>query len=154
RRAERAVAGRALVRGLLRLRADDDRGVAVAPEVELLVVERGRDEVAGRVPVEPLVLVEDEAERADQAEVGGGQRRQRVDVAGDLGGGPAVGELAQLGGEGVGRVGGVGAHGVLLPSCPLVGARPRASAMPSPCRYMRGGLLPASCPPSIGIVTP
>jgi len=50
----------------LGVHADGDRDGAVVADGDLLPVQFGGDEVAAAVAVEPLLLGEDEAERADQ----------------------------------------------------------------------------------------
>jgi hypothetical protein len=50
------------------------------------------------VAVDPLLPVEDEPERPDEAEVVGDHGLERVAVTGDLGGRPAGAELVDLGG--------------------------------------------------------
>ena len=75
-------------------------GVAVAPNVDVVPRKAARREVAGTVPVEPLLLVENEAERSDQEQVIGDQRLECADVTADLGGDPAFAELTDLIGGG------------------------------------------------------
>src|SRR5207245_9020935 len=65
-RAERAVDGASPVVPGLGLRADGDRGVAVYPDRLDGPLQGGGAQVPGAVAPHPLLLVQDEAERADQ----------------------------------------------------------------------------------------
>ncbi len=67
------------------LGADGDDTLAVVADVDVVPGERAGGEGARAVAVEPLFLVEDEAERSDEMEVVRGDRVERLDVGGQLG---------------------------------------------------------------------
>src|SRR4051812_294166 len=90
---EHCVRRRSLVRGLLMLRTDGDGHLAVVTDGDVIPRETARAEVARPVAVQPVVLLEDEAERSNQAEVAGDHRLECVDVSVDFGGDPVVAEL-------------------------------------------------------------
>ena len=79
-RAERAVDGASPVVPGLGVRADGDRCVAVYPDRLDGPLQGGGVQVPGAVALRPLLLVQDEAERADQLEVGTA-RASRVTVS-------------------------------------------------------------------------
>src|SRR5215467_10204551 len=100
-RAERAVDGPSPVVPGLGVRADGDRRVAVYPDRLDGPLQGGGVQVAGAVALRPLLLVQDEAERADQLEVGNRQGVEGGGVARLLGAGPGVVQLADVDGVGV-----------------------------------------------------
>ena len=91
--AEAAVVRRSLVGGALGLGADGDGGVAVVADLDVVPGQLRGDHAAGVVAIEPLLAIENEAERPDEAEVVGDHRCEGGGVAGDLGVGPALAEL-------------------------------------------------------------
>src|SRR5215510_7122605 len=100
-RAERAVDGASPVVPGLGVRADGDRCVAIDPDRLDGPLQGGGVQVPGAVALPPLLLVQDEAERADQLEVGNRQGAEGGGVARLLGGGPGVVQFADVGGVSV-----------------------------------------------------
>jgi hypothetical protein len=79
-----------LVLRLLHLPADGYRRVAVPTRLDILESQRGGDEVAKAVTVEPLLLIQHEPERAHQPEAVGRQGVESGHVAACLGLRPAL----------------------------------------------------------------
>ena len=97
-RAERAVDGASPVVTGLGVRADGDRRVAVDAGRLDGPLQGGGVQVPGAVALRPLLPVQDEAERADQLEVGNRQGVEGDGVARLLGGGPGVVQFADVAG--------------------------------------------------------
>jgi hypothetical protein len=114
--AEASIGAVALVLGPLAVASDGDRGVAVGAHLDLVPYQRMGGQRAGAVAVEPLLLVQHEAEGSDECEVFGRQRVKRFDVAALLCLGPAATQLADP------LVGGA-AHSHVLCSVVVIGRR-------------------------------
>src|SRR5712691_9766465 len=158
RHAKLAVGGLASVCCLLSLTADRDGRLAEVTDLDLVPDQGAGLQAAGRVALEPLGLVEHEAERADQSEVGGRDLAERGGVGVLLGPGPPFSQCEDL-------CAGVTAHrdsscssdvpSADVPSADVPSAGVPSAGVPSagvpsagadigcPRRYICGGLLPA-----------
>jgi hypothetical protein len=83
------------VRRGLRPEAGDHGDVTVLADVEVLVGQRRDLQPVGEA-AQPLLAVEDEAQRADAAEVVVGELGEHRRVGGELGVRPAAGEVGRL----------------------------------------------------------